>query len=69
MYKHINVGTIYKAPWFKRETQNQLKIFKKNEMMIMREKHMMKKNLEIWEKDQILWKNDDDGTWINKFEG
>ena len=35
----------------------------------MREKHMMKKNLEIWENDQILWKNDDDRTRINEFEG
>ena len=35
----------------------------------MREKHMRKKKLEIWEKDQILWKNDDDDeTWINEFE-
>ena len=34
-------------------------------MMIMREKHMRKKKLEILENGQILWKNDDDGTWIN----
>ena len=38
-------------------------------MIIMREKHMMKKNLEIWENDQILWKNDDDAIRINWFEG
>ena len=35
----------------------------------MREKHMREKKLEIWENDQILWKNDDDGTIINEFEG
>ena len=27
------------------------------------------KKLEIWENDQILWKNDDDGTRINEFVG
>ena len=37
--------------------------------MIMREKHMRKKKKEIWENDQILWKNDDDRTRINEFEG
>ena len=42
LQKHINVGTTYKAPRFKRITKNQLKIYK-NEMMIMREKHMRKK--------------------------
>ena len=42
LQKHINVGTTYKAPGFKRKTKNQLKIYK-NEMMIMREKHMKKK--------------------------
>ena len=34
----------------------------------MREKIWGKK-LEIWENDQILWKNDDDGTRINEFAG
>ena len=34
----------------------------------MREKHMREKKLEIWENDQILWKNDDDGTRVNEFE-
>ena len=43
LQKHINIGTTYKAPGFKRKTKNQLKIYK-NEMMIMREKHMRKKN-------------------------
>ena len=38
-------------------------------MMIMREKHIRNAFLEIWEKDQILWKDDDDGTWINEFLG
>ena len=35
----------------------------------MREKAYEEKKLEIWEKDQILWKNDDDGTRINEFAG
>ena len=36
--------------------------------MIMKEKLKNiwgKKKLEILENGQILWKNDDDGTWIN----
>ena len=44
LQKHINVGTTYKALGFKRKTKNQLKIYK-NEMMIMREKHMRKKKI------------------------
>ena len=35
----------------------------------MREKHMRGKKLEIWENDQILWKNDDDGTRKNDDDG
>ena len=34
----------------------------------MREKHTRKK-IGNMRKDQILWENDDDGTWINEFEG
>ena len=52
----------------KGKQKNQLKIYK-NEMMIMREKHIRNFFLEIWEKDQILWKNDDNGTRIYEFEG
>ena len=39
LQKHINVGTTYKAPGFQKKKKNQLQIYK-NEMMIMREKHI-----------------------------
>ena len=51
LQKHINVGTTYKAPRFKRITKNQLKIYK-NEMMIMREKHMRKKKINLKAKNE-----------------
>ena len=69
LQKHINVGTTYKALGFKKEKKNQIKIYK-NEMMIMREKHMRKKNWKYKKRIKFCEKkNDDDRTRINEFEG
>ena len=51
-----------------KEKKNQLKIYKKWDDDNERKASEGKK-LEIWENDQILWKNDDDGTRINEFAG